>query len=56
MQIGLKSMFNEGFKNIVDGKDLYVSKAIQAALIEVDENGTMAAASTGKHSVHYLLL
>lgn len=40
-------MFHKGLANIVDGQDLFVTKAVQAALIEVCERGMMAAAASG---------
>ncbi|KAL1491105.1 hypothetical protein ABEB36_011750 [Hypothenemus hampei] len=49
-QIGLGEIFTEkaNFSNILDSPDqLYVSKAIQKAFIEVNEEGTEAAAATG---------
>ncbi|KAL1491102.1 hypothetical protein ABEB36_011750 [Hypothenemus hampei] len=48
-QIGLGEIFTEkaNFSNILDSPDqLYVSKAIQKAFIEVNEEGTEAAAAT----------
>lgn len=47
-QIGLNSMFHKGLTKIVNGKELFVTKAVQAALIEVCERGTVAAAASGK--------
>lgn len=47
-QIGIESLFHKGLSKIVEGQDLFVTKAVQSALIEVNERGTMAAAATGK--------
>ncbi|XP_026318674.1 antichymotrypsin-2-like [Hyposmocoma kahamanoa] len=44
--IGLNSMFHEGIKKMVEGRELFVSKAVQSAMIEVNERGTMAAAAS----------
>ncbi|XP_026328402.1 antichymotrypsin-2-like isoform X2 [Hyposmocoma kahamanoa] len=44
--IGLNSMFHKGLTKIAEGQDLFVSRAIQSALINVHEFGTTAAAAS----------
>lgn len=49
--MGLSSMFDPvtaDFRGITKEKELYVSEAIQKAFIEVNEEGSEAAAATGK--------
>jgi len=59
IQLGVKSMFNPqeadftGIPKVVkDGEGLYVSKAVQKAFIEVNEEGSEAAAATGTFSIY----
>ncbi|XP_073954098.1 serine protease inhibitor 3/4-like [Choristoneura fumiferana] len=50
--LGIKSIFDEKYADIdmlKSNEKLFVSDAIQKALIIVDEQGTEAAACTGKH-------
>lgn len=50
--LGMKEMFenNANFTGIVDAPPLKVSKIIQKAFIEVNEEGSEAAAVTGKNN------
>lgn len=51
-QLGIKTIFDENNADInmlKSNEKLFVSDAIQKAFIIVDEDGTEAAASTGKH-------
>lgn len=41
-------MFRQGLTKMVDGKDLMVTKSVQAAIIDVNERGTMASVATSK--------
>ncbi|XP_026328552.1 antitrypsin-like [Hyposmocoma kahamanoa] len=45
-KVGLKSLFHEGLNKMVKDKDIFVSKAVQTAVIQVNENGTMAASAS----------
>ncbi|VVC33666.1 Hypothetical protein CINCED_3A010295 [Cinara cedri] len=47
--LGCPKMFSRdaNFSNIVDDTELYVSKVVHKAYVEVDEEGTEAAAATG---------
>jgi serine protease inhibitor len=48
--LGMQDVFNAGSANLsgIDGRmDLYVSLVVQQAMVEVDEQGTVAAAATG---------
>lgn len=53
-QLGIKAIFdknNSGLTKILNSKEqLYVSKAVQKAYIEVNEEGATAAAATGKNT------
>ena len=46
--LGVKKAFdkNEGFKRIINDNNLYIDKVLQKCKIELDENGTKAAAVT----------
>lgn len=50
LQMGMQDMFSPGanFKKIAD-ESIFVNKVIQKAFIEVNEEGSEAAAVTGKH-------
>ncbi|MBP5460532.1 MAG: hypothetical protein J6Y20_00190 [Lachnospiraceae bacterium] len=47
MAMGMTEAFNGGLTEIVDGNDLMIDFVIHQVRIEVDEEGTRAAAATG---------
>jgi serine protease inhibitor len=52
LQLGIRDLFSNSAANlhgVARERSLYVSKIIQKAGLEVNENGTTAFASTGKY-------
>lgn len=59
LQLGIQAIFKQGGSGITKmlntNEELYVSKAVQKAFIEVNEEGAEAAAASGKPDITLIL-